>query len=128
MFSAVCPEPFSCPSTGDAAARFVRRREWTENKSFESRARLVNHLRRHVSQSVNLFFYLPTVSHGILAGEFFLYSEVFIWVIVAVRDACCVEERDQTVFRINAHLFDNKTDAEITDCVTRFKVTLPPYS
>ena len=46
----------------------------------------------------------------------------FIWVIVAAPDACCVEERDEAAFRINAHLFDNKTDAEITDCVTQFKV------
>jgi ABC-type nitrate/sulfonate/bicarbonate transport system ATPase subunit len=37
-------------------------------------ARLVNHLRRHVSQSVNIFYYLPIVSRGILAGEFLPYS------------------------------------------------------
>ena len=37
-------------------------------------ARLVNHLRGHVSQSVNLFYYWPIVSRGILAGEFFPYS------------------------------------------------------
>ena len=37
-------------------------------------ARLVNHLRRHVGQPVNLFYYLPIVSRGILAGELFPYS------------------------------------------------------
>src|SRR5262245_47473182 len=86
-------------------------------------ARLVNHLRRHVSQSVNLFYCLPIVSRGILAGEFFPYSEVFIWVIGSMPDVFRVEEGDQAGFPSNdADLFDNKTDAAITDCLTRFRV------
>src|SRR5215813_7697081 len=101
--------------------RVLRRRQWTKN-SLRARARLVNHLRRHVSQSVNLFFYLPIVSRGILAGEFFPYSEVFIRVIGSVPNVLRVEERDQAGFSNNAGLFDNKTAAEITDCLTGFKV------
>src|SRR5215510_6254965 len=101
--------------------RVLRRRQGQKNP-LRARARLVNHLRRHVSQSVNLFFYLPIVSRGILAGEFFPYSEVFIWVIGSVPNVLRVEERDQAGFPNNADLFDNKTDTEITDCLTRFKV------
>src|SRR5262245_33586651 len=83
----------------------------------------MNHLRRYVSQSVNLLFYLPIVSRGILGDELFPCCKIFIWVIGSVPNVLCVEERDQAGFPSNdADLFDNKTDAEITDCLTRFKV------
>src|SRR5262249_31584930 len=83
---------------------------------------LVNHLRRHVSQSINLFFYLPIVSRGILARQFFPYPQVFIWAINPVPDALHVDERDGAVFRTNADLSDNEAGAAIADCLPRFNV------
>jgi hypothetical protein len=56
------------------ATRSVRRWNGQKINPLRAGARLVNHLRGHVSQSVNLFYYWPIVSRGILAGEFFPYS------------------------------------------------------
>ena len=39
----------------------------------------------------------------------FLYSQIFIWMIVPVRDALHVDEREAAGFRAKADLFDTES-------------------